>query len=402
MKFRKTAAVLLAVITAIFSVPASAVFAETGVVFSLSVDLGEEESPELGDTVTYTVGITENSGFCIGTMFFMPSENLTYISSTLRDENFEAKQAVAGDNNGAWGIVYMSSANYEATTDNFCTITFRVDGGGDISVKFYAYQLKNSNDLINDIAFSVLPSSTLTHTVSKPDKPAVTTGTLPDAVLGKSYSFTLEADRDDYISWEITSGKLPDGLELLNDGTISGTPTEFGDFTFGVTVSVLDTISSEEAMLTLTVLEKPKKLELTDASNYMITDDAYITKVVAETKYSDFIGNFLNAEFVKIFDGNGNEITDINAYIGTGFTVKLMDGETAVDSAAVVVLGDTSGDGRIGTIDYQRIRAYFLGTYSNLKGAYLKAAYIAGNSTIGTIDYQRLRAYVLGNYNIYE
>ena len=36
MKFRKTSAVLLAVLMAIFSVPAPAVSAETGVVFSLS------------------------------------------------------------------------------------------------------------------------------------------------------------------------------------------------------------------------------------------------------------------------------------------------------------------------------------------------------------------------------
>lgn len=59
MKFRKTSAVLLAVLMAIFSVPAPAVSAETGVVFSLSCSLGEEESPELGDTVTYTVGINK-------------------------------------------------------------------------------------------------------------------------------------------------------------------------------------------------------------------------------------------------------------------------------------------------------------------------------------------------------
>ena len=400
MKFRKTSAVLLAVLMAIFSVPAPAVSAETGVVFSLSCSLGEEESPELGDTVTYTVGITKNSGFCVGTMFFMPSDNLTYLSSTLLGKDCEAKQAVTGDNTGAWGIVYMLS-NYSMTTENFCTMTFRVDGTEDISIDFYAYQLKHSSDLVNDIPTSVLPSSTITYTVVTPDKPAVTTTVLPGAVLGQRYSFPLEANRDDYISWEVTSGSLPDGLELLNDGTLLGIPTEFGEFTFGVKVSILDTISSDEANFTLTVLEKPKKLELTDTSKYIITEEAYITKVVAETKYSDFIGNFLNAEYVKIYDGNGNEVTDESTYIGTGFTVKLMDGETAVDSAEVVVLGDINGDGNISSVDYLRLRAYFSESFE-LTGAYLSAAHVAGNENVTSVDYLRLRAYFNGDYNIYN
>ena len=78
-----------------------------------------------------------------------------------------------------------------------------------------------------------------------------------------------------------------------------------------------------------------------------------------------------------------------------------MDGEDIVHSITVVVLGDTNGDGEIGAIDYQRIRAAFLGTYKGLTDAYLKAALVSGNSDIEAIDYQRVRAHFLGNYELY-
>lgn len=160
------------------------------------------------------------------------------------------------------------------------------------------------------------------------------------------------------------------------------------------------TETTEPVSLTIVGNALPKNLTLTAASTYQINDEDYLLGVTAQTTRSALLTHFEQKESIKVFAADGKEITDGSAFIGTGCTVSLMSGGTAIDSATVVVKGDTDGNGRIGTLDYQRIRAYYLGNYT-LKGAYLVAARVTGRDTIGTLDYQRVRAHYLGNYNLY-
>lgn len=401
MKFKRTTALFL-VVGMMLSVLTVPVFpTASDVVFSLSCSVDEEDSLTLGDTVTYTVGITENSGFSVGTLYFKPSDGLSYVSSTLLGEPADAVQAVTGENIGAWGIPYLETSDYDDVSGTFCTMTFRVDGTEDVSVRFYAYQLRSATDLPNELTTSVLPSDTVSGQVRPPAAPTVTTSSLPDAVMGQPYSFTLQADRSDYLSWELTSGVLPEGLELLNDGSLSGTPTQSGSFSIGVTASILGSVYSEEASLTLTVLEKPKKLELTEQSGYLISEEGRLTGLTDETSYSSFIANFKNTGSVKVYDLSGSEVTEPTALIGTGFTVRLTDGASVYDSADVVLLGDLNGDGRLTSVDYLRLRAYFNGDYE-LEGVTYAAARISGAESLTSVDYLRLRAHFNGDYNIYQ
>lgn len=399
MKHRRTAAVFLAVLLTLMSVPFAA-FAEAGVVFTFSCSVPENRQPELGDTVTYTVGISQNSGFCAGTFFFKPSDNLTYVpGSTVLLGNLQEDRVAEGENAGAYGLIYLEKSDYTSKSDSFCSVSFIVSGLGDISVEFYAYQLMNSK--LADVPYTVTPGKSLTDTVKTPEKPVIKTESLPDGILNMQYDFMVEADRDDFLSWEVTSGALPEGIALSDEGMLSGIPTESGSFTFGVKASLTaGNIVSDEKQFTLTVLEAPKKLTPTKSSSYTVSG-GYVTKVVAETKLSDFVGNFETPEYVKVFGSDGKEITDKNAYVGTGCRVSLMNGDKAVDSADVVVLGDISGDGRLTSVDYLRLRAYFGGDYE-LSGAYLAAAHIAGRDTVTSVDYLRLRAHFSGDYNIYN
>ena len=332
--------------------------------------------------------------------------NIAYIKSVVKYAVMKYGGASTGtgrgDNVNTLGAIwYIFSGSTEGLISGELTgrLYVGVSGLGDISVEFYAYQLLNSK--LADVPYTVTPGKSLTDTVKTPEKPVIKTESLPDGILNMQYDFMVEADRDDFLSWEVTSGALPEGIALSDEGMLSGIPTESGSFTFGVRASLTaGNIVSDEKQFTLTVLEAPKKLTPTKSSSYTVSG-GYVTKVVAETKLSDFVGNFETPEYVKVFGSDGKEITDKNAYVGTGCRVSLMNGDKAVDSADVVVLGDISGDGRLTSVDYLRLRAYFGGDYE-LSGAYLAAAHIAGRDTVTSVDYLRLRAHFSGDYNIYN
>ena len=73
---------------------------------------------------------------------------------------------------------------------------------------------------------------------------AVTTTSLPSAVLGVAYSVQLAATGGVApYTWAISAGSLPTGLTLSSAGLLSGTPTASGSFTF--TVQVTDSSTSQ-------------------------------------------------------------------------------------------------------------------------------------------------------------
>ncbi len=80
-------------------------------------------------------------------------------------------------------------------------------------------------------------------TVSGPLPLSVATTSLPSAITGNAYAQTLSAASGEApYEWEVIAGSLPSGLVLGSDGTISGTPTTEGAFSF--TVRVVDAAES--------------------------------------------------------------------------------------------------------------------------------------------------------------
>lgn len=82
-------------------------------------------------------------------------------------------------------------------------------------------------------------STDLTIQVTDPNAPlaVVTSGALPGGTRGQPYSTALVATgADRNYTWSLVGGALPDGLTLAADGTISGTPTLAGDYSFTVEV----------------------------------------------------------------------------------------------------------------------------------------------------------------------
>jgi hypothetical protein len=87
-------------------------------------------------------------------------------------------------------------------------------------------------------------TKSLTITVASAPAPVqITTTSLPSAQVAVPYSTALAAiDGVAPYKWTITSGVLPAGLTLASGGTVSGTPTTSGTFSF--TAHVADSASS--------------------------------------------------------------------------------------------------------------------------------------------------------------
>jgi uncharacterized repeat protein (TIGR01451 family) len=69
---------------------------------------------------------------------------------------------------------------------------------------------------------------------------AITTASLPDGAFGAPYPATTLSSSGGTtpVTWSVSSGSLPAGLTLgSSSGTISGTPTAAGTFTFGITAT---------------------------------------------------------------------------------------------------------------------------------------------------------------------
>lgn len=68
--------------------------------------------------------------------------------------------------------------------------------------------------------------------------PAITTASLPDAIVGVSYSGTLSGTGTEPLAWSVTSGSLPPGLALNPaTGAITGKPSAAGAFPLTITLS---------------------------------------------------------------------------------------------------------------------------------------------------------------------
>jgi hypothetical protein len=125
---------------------------------------------------------------------------------------------------------------------------------GDTTLHLFAMNGAGSDD--EQFPFSVVPAP-----VDVP--PTVTTTSLPDAVVGVSYSHALAVTGTDPITWSATS--LPEWLDLHpTSGVLSGLPIEEGTVTVEVTAT--NAHGDDSASLTLDTGSRPAILSSTLAS----------------------------------------------------------------------------------------------------------------------------------------
>ncbi len=139
---------------------------------------------------------------------------------------------------------------------------------------------------------------------------------LPDGNVGRPYSETLVLnDATGPVTWQIVGGALPDGLVLLEDGTIFGAPSEAGVFT--VTILATDVASRRS-------IERTFEFEVTELVDaYSVLHGAYtdISSVGTRLDISDvddsaspavpigFPFTFYGAEFTELYVSSNGVIT---------------------------------------------------------------------------------------------
>ncbi len=103
-----------------------------------------------------------------------------------------------------------------------------------------------------------------------------------------------------------------------------------------------------------------------------------------------------------ISDKNGAIVKD-NAYVGTGMTITVSnkaDGSSLIQAA--VVFGDVTGDGKVTSLDYMKIKRAVIDEYSLTEWYQFEAADINLNGMIQSNDYLKVKRHFGGVYNIYE
>lgn len=128
--------------------------------------------------------------------------------------------------------------------------------------------------------------------------------------------------------------------------------------------------------------------------NYMVSN------IQEETSYLNFIESLAAADYstLEIFDQQGNSIN--SGSIGTGMTMKVTSGGVT-KNYTLVVKGDTTGDGNVGSNDALQIRRHVVGLTS-LGEAYRLAGDVDGSASLSSLDALKIRRYVVGLGNLWE
>ena len=225
--------------------------------------------------------------------------------------------------------------------------------------------------------------------------PIITQNALPTGVVGASYNTTIAATENP-TAWTVVSGALPNGLVLNNNGTISGTPTVAGDFTF--TVKASNTHGSSSAT----------QLSISVQGFLAVTDITWNNIASAKTGEPVYLYGYVNPYNASF----QNVVWSVQNAGATGATISF-DGYSyifnATDKGTAVIRATVTDGTAVGTdftkdftIQVTGILCEIVGgdQYNDLQTALYNVPYNNTNTVIRLLDNVTCDRLQLSNQNV--
>ncbi|MDW7651463.1 MAG: M14 family zinc carboxypeptidase [Bacillota bacterium] len=118
-----------------------------------------------------------------------------------------------------------------------------------------------------------------------------------------------------------------------------------------------------------------------------------VSKLPAGMTAEELLAGINEKDNVKIYSGT-TEISG-DTPLGTGLSLKIMDESVVIKTYAVIVTGDSNGDGKITVTDMIAAKAHLLAS-STLKGEALYAADTNGDGNVSITDFIQIKSHILG------
>ena len=194
------------------------------------------------DTKEYTLTIADNNKV-------NPPKITTETIPEATEEQEYSFQFVAEGKDVTWSATWKALTGFTLSTDGLLSGTPTAAGTYNITVKA-------KNTAGTDYANFTLKVNNKPDTTVK--KPAVQSSKIPDAYQGEEYSYFLEATGTSPMTWKLVDGEtLPIGLELTENGEITGTVDTSKATTFKFKVTAMnDGGTSDAKQISLKVVAK--------------------------------------------------------------------------------------------------------------------------------------------------
>lgn len=180
--------------------------------------------------------------------------------------------------------------------------------------------------------------------------PSITTKFLPEGKVNEEYATSLSANGSEPITWNVTDGNLPTGLNLSTNGKITGKPTAPGDYVFTVTAS--NDVGSVSKELTITVKDVDPIYSIQNSGDINFTDaiEGYTPEVKTIMIKND--GNqpiTLDQPSSTSFDVGTLSKTELNVGETAEFTVQPKNGLLAGSYEEDIVITGTNNGKSVST-----------------------------------------------------
>ena len=158
----------------------------------------------------------------------------------------------------------------------------------------------------------------------------------------------------------------------------------------GISQGLMADVEKQEGQYIAINIQNEKEDGLYIKSQVYIIDNNYIDRISPETTVKEFIENCESNGEIKIFDIDGNELSEEDK-IGTGMTLTV-SGQLMHKLA---VIGDVNGDGKISVTDLAKLKLAYIGT-KILEDEYLLAADVNYDKKLSITDIAQLKQYLIG------